>query len=56
MNKYPAIYKSEEGTPFLYLDKFNFYCFRRAKWQKDECPEDHKSDKNNYKNNKNYKT
>ena len=46
MNKYPAIYKSEEGTPFLYLDKFNFYCFRRAKWQKDECPEDHKSDKN----------
>ena len=32
MSKYPAIYKSEKGHLYLYIDKNNYYSFGRKEW------------------------
>ena len=44
--KYPAIYRSEDKSIYLYSDKDNYYCFTRGFWDKSEEMDNHESDTN----------
>ena len=45
--KYPAIYKSVEGSEYLYQNKDSYYCYERQAWDSSEPHHDcHHSDTN----------
>ena len=46
MKQYPAIYKSEDKSIYLYSDKGNYYCFTREFWDESEDMDNHESDTN----------
>ncbi len=46
MKQYPAIYKSEDKSIYLYSDKNNYYCFARGFWDESEEMDNHESDTN----------
>lgn len=46
MNKYPGIYRAEDGGEYIYDNKDSYYCFLRGLWDKSDPEDNHENDKN----------